>query len=577
MEEKFSQLDEILILWDKTHSASSLTEEQRKYLSAFYNGLIASKNPSYTNMLLEKYKSLFESPHVLIESQSRIDPMKIGKIQFDCRLLNPEMSYSLPFDENEKQFIENGTLNEKELLYLQNHEKHDKMIKQQEIEHAKSESQIENEIHAWLEEIRKKDLMEVLENYVSKFGISIGHDFYKFKQLLEQYHVDTNFPHIREALFVIDKKLRYADFLKQILSNKPISSNDYIKNFLEIYGEHYQKQIPFLEKFLVEKGFSISDLSNQIDVVKSKIDLKQFESALRMGQNVLVISDCNNMKGHEFEKLVGELFHRMGYVVQYTKGSGDQGSDLIIEKFGKKKTIQCKRSGQKISNKAVQETVSAIKHYKADSGMVVTNNFFHKSALDLAKSNYIELIDRTALEKWLTDNPITKDYSNSVNVQNQENLDKNGLPLLMDEIFMKIIYELEGNERKPIPERLLVKNLIKTGKFTESSSKSMIWNMMAEQIYQSSEDHYNSLTPELKTKLEEEEKNQQSKVSKMQIFFQTLKNLEGENKMAVPIQTLIDALVKSEFFTKEESFNYIQRMLREVIIYESKPEHFNSI
>ena len=47
------------------------------------------------------------------------DKIKNGRIQFDCRLLNPNMSYDIPFDKNEKEFIEHGDLNEKELLYIQ--------------------------------------------------------------------------------------------------------------------------------------------------------------------------------------------------------------------------------------------------------------------------------------------------------------------------------------------------------------------------------------------------------------------------------------------------------------------------
>lgn len=81
--------------------------------------------------------------------------------------------------------------------------------------------------------------------------------------------------------------------------------------------------------------------------------------------------------------------------------SGDQGADLIISKLGEKVILQAKRHKAKIGNKAVQEVVASIKHYNADKGMVVTNNYFTNSAFELAKSNNIELIDRDKLEKLI--------------------------------------------------------------------------------------------------------------------------------------------------------------------------------
>ena len=64
--------------------------------------------------------------------------------------------------------------------------------------------------------------------------------------------------------------------------------------------------------------------------------------------------------------------------------------------------IQAKRYNQKVSNSAIQEVVASIRHYKADKGMVVTNNEFTNEAIDLAKSNDITLIDRKQLKEWLT-------------------------------------------------------------------------------------------------------------------------------------------------------------------------------
>jgi replicative DNA helicase Mcm len=68
-----------------------------------------------------------------------------------------------------------------------------------------------------------------------------------------------------------------------------------------------------------------------------------------------------------------------------------------------------------------------------------------------------------------------------------------------------------------------------------------------------------------------------SEVSKMQLFMDVLKGLEGDNKIAVEERTFVNELEKTEKFTEEEARKYIRRMLREASIYESKPGHYNRV
>ncbi|WP_428324858.1 minichromosome maintenance protein MCM [Nitrosopumilus sp.] len=68
-----------------------------------------------------------------------------------------------------------------------------------------------------------------------------------------------------------------------------------------------------------------------------------------------------------------------------------------------------------------------------------------------------------------------------------------------------------------------------------------------------------------------------SEVSKMQLFMDVLKGLEGDNKIPVEEKAFVRELEKSEKFTEEEARNYIRRMLREASIYESKPGHYNRV
>ncbi len=68
-----------------------------------------------------------------------------------------------------------------------------------------------------------------------------------------------------------------------------------------------------------------------------------------------------------------------------------------------------------------------------------------------------------------------------------------------------------------------------------------------------------------------------SEVSKMQLFVDVLKSLEGDNKIPVEEKLFVKELEKSGKFTVEEARNYIRRMLREASIYESKPGHYNRV
>ena len=68
-----------------------------------------------------------------------------------------------------------------------------------------------------------------------------------------------------------------------------------------------------------------------------------------------------------------------------------------------------------------------------------------------------------------------------------------------------------------------------------------------------------------------------SEVSKMQLFMDVLKGLEGEPKKSVPEELLYEELVKTEKFTDEEAKNIVRKMTRESAIYESKPGHYNTV
>ena len=115
------------------------------------------------------------------------------------------------------------------------------------------------------------------------------------------------------------------------------------------------------------------------------------------------IQRIDRMTGIEFEEFLKVWFEKKGYRAELTPPSNDYGADLLLYKriLGKKEltVVQAKCHHSNIGIKAVQEVIGAMDYYKADKGIVVTNQHFSPNAVQLAKSRDVKLIDRSAFEK----------------------------------------------------------------------------------------------------------------------------------------------------------------------------------
>jgi HJR/Mrr/RecB family endonuclease len=64
------------------------------------------------------------------------------------------------------------------------------------------------------------------------------------------------------------------------------------------------------------------------------------------------------MTGIEVEGFPRQLFATIGYAVQTTAASGDQGFDLVLtDPTSHRVVVQAKRSSRPVSNRAVQEVL----------------------------------------------------------------------------------------------------------------------------------------------------------------------------------------------------------------------------
>lgn len=114
------------------------------------------------------------------------------------------------------------------------------------------------------------------------------------------------------------------------------------------------------------------------------------------------ITDFDSMTGSEFEEFCAYILSKNGFTnVEITKGSHDQGADIIAEKEDIKYAIQCKCYSSNIGNDAVQEAFAGKSFYNCHIAVVLTNQFFTSSAQILANKNGILLWDRNKLLKLI--------------------------------------------------------------------------------------------------------------------------------------------------------------------------------
>lgn len=152
---------------------------------------------------------------------------------------------------------------------------------------------------------------------------------------------------------------------------------------------------------------TVNEILSCIEEVSKDTSLKSMENLLfssnHSSSNRLFISidDIDLMDGTEFEELIARLFRKMGYDAEVTKASGDQGVDVIATKNGFKYGIQAKCYSGQVGNSSIQEVVAGKTYYSLNKAIVVTNNFFTKSAIKLAEANGVVLWDRNILKEKL--------------------------------------------------------------------------------------------------------------------------------------------------------------------------------
>ena len=119
----------------------------------------------------------------------------------------------------------------------------------------------------------------------------------------------------------------------------------------------------------------------------------------------------DGLDGLEFEAAVVELLALLGFEQVEHIGGFDKGADIVAVRDGVRTAVQAKRWSTAIDLKSVRQLVDGIHRYECTAGLLVTNSFLTKPALECAESWDIEVWDRHTLADFLEGEAPTVDTS----------------------------------------------------------------------------------------------------------------------------------------------------------------------
>lgn len=250
-----------------------------------------------------------------------------------------------------------------------------------------------------------------------------------FKMLCNQNIIGTelNLYKYYAFIFIITtyKKMQYVQNADDIITenkltidfNKISFDNDkYVNSIIkDLFKQKADKGMisMFIVGLFIKKYFNTpinkieTKLSPIIDSCLKDLKEKEYLDKLCIEEEPSIpkysIAEIDSMNSCDFEIFIAEIFKKLGYSTENTKLSCDQGVDVIAKKGDNIIAIQAKHYKQPVGNHAIMEVVGGAKFYKASLCYVITNNYFTKSAKELAAANNVILWDRDKLIEKLSE------------------------------------------------------------------------------------------------------------------------------------------------------------------------------
>lgn len=157
------------------------------------------------------------------------------------------------------------------------------------------------------------------------------------------------------------------------------------------YGVQHTEKAEEEIKYFIKKVLDIN-LNDHLyplafDFIQGKINTAESKEDQGIEEH-----DVEAMGPIEFEHYCANILRHHGWNAYATKGSGDQGTDVIAEKDSIRVVLQCKLYSNPVGNKAVQEVNAGKTFEQAKIACVVTNSTYTKSARQLAQATGVLLL-----------------------------------------------------------------------------------------------------------------------------------------------------------------------------------------
>jgi hypothetical protein len=99
------------------------------------------------------------------------------------------------------------------------------------------------------------------------------------------------------------------------------------------------------------------------------------------------------LDGHRFEQELGAVYRKLGYAVTVTRGSGDEGIDLILVRTGTTTVVQCKAHAKPVGPAVMRELWGAMHAHGAGRCILASIGGFTRGAVTFARGKAVQLLD----------------------------------------------------------------------------------------------------------------------------------------------------------------------------------------
>jgi restriction system protein len=159
--------------------------------------------------------------------------------------------------------------------------------------------------------------------------------------------------------------------------------------------------------FKIDRYLERTDFTLRQRLAAEVVDLRQairdgrekFERLRTQARRAeLKLAQLTSLSAESFEEFVAELFEALGYEVEQTGRTGDEGADLRLRRKDLLAIVQCKYHKRGVvGSPELQKFLGTIHHTRSHKGFFVTTSTFSLAAEKFVADHPIELVDGSRL------------------------------------------------------------------------------------------------------------------------------------------------------------------------------------